>query len=146
MLAPRLPGAMLAPRLPGAMLAPRLPGARIAPRQRSAQPARGEACGSPDSHHPFGNAIAAANPHPAPAPRGSARAGSRGRHDQPRMAARTRPMKPSIAAGSVQRSTATMPLDGSTQVKFPPAPEAKKASRAAEGNRAPSLFSHHRKP
>ena len=65
---------------------------------------------------------------------------------QPFSAARTRPMNPSIAAGSVQRSTATMPEDGSTQVRLPPAPEAKKASRAAEGKRVPSVFSHHRKP
>jgi len=33
-------------------------------------------------------------------------------------------MKPSIAAGSVQRSTATMSFSGSTQVRLPPAPRA----------------------
>jgi len=31
-------------------------------------------------------------------------------------------MKPSIAAGSVQRSTATMSSSGSIQVRLPPAP------------------------
>src|SRR5262249_45089046 len=44
---------------------------------------------------------------------------------QPRIASITLWMKPSRAAGSIQRNTATMSWSGSIQVKLPPAPLAK---------------------
>src|SRR5579883_3163322 len=52
---------------------------------------------------------------------------------QPSSAAITRPMKPSIAAGFIQRITATIPVLGSIQVELPPAPLAKKLSGEALG-------------
>jgi len=45
----------------------------------------------------------------------------------------TREMKPSIDAGSIQRSTATMPVNGSIQVELPPAPLAKTLTAEALG-------------
>lgn len=54
-------------------------------------------------------------------------------------------MKVSVAVGSSQRMTATMPVVGSIQVRLPPAPEAKKLSGDALGN-LPVPFNHQSRP
>jgi hypothetical protein len=56
----------------------------------------------------------------------------------------TREMKPSIADGSIQRSTATMPVVGSIQVELPPAPLAKMLSGEALAYRRRPALSHHK--